>query len=269
MQTSVSNIPRPKEEIDGKFYKEEICKPSDEVDSNIDDFGDFESLRTSKDTISTIVQIPMEAQAVQFEADFTQFYAFEKEKEKDERLEDVDEFDDFQDFTSATSLQTPSVELFPSYEPQISNEEIKMVFETLFPKDLTLEEDFRTVPDLSQTPMLITNFDSDSALNFQWDNSEIRKYFLKSIGIDCRAISLQKNKNSSMPRFAATLGDVPLEPIKPVKTNVQQPNAIPIKEAKKVDTPKVTEVPVVEFDWNCPRTENPPDGRFIQIFSLF
>lgn len=246
---------------------ERIAIFQDDHNSSLDNFDDFESLRPSKNIISTIVQIPVEPLANQFKADFSQFAEFEEENKEIQSPDDFeDEFDDFQDFTSAPTLPAQAIETFPQYVPQISNisERIESVLKTMFPQDVAPEDDFVVVTNLDYTSILIKQVDSALALNFQWSNSDTRKYLLESIGVDSRGISLHENRNPSMPRFAANLGDVPLEPMKTIKSDVTQVKSM------ATDKPKIMDVPAVEFRWSSSScSENPLDGEFIQTLLCY
>ncbi|KAL5282580.1 AFTPH family protein [Megaselia abdita] len=207
-----------------------------------------------------------EPQAVQFEADFNQFSAFEDNNDTQIKSEEVeDEFDDFQDFTSAPALKSQDSELFPPYVPDTTNisERITSIIKIMFPEDSTPAENVEPVVKLGPSSMIINPVDSALALEFQWNKSEMRHFLMKSIGIDIRGADLHENWNPSMPRFAANLGAVPLEPLKPVKTDISQANPMPINEATNlqvVDPAKVSDIPVVEFNLNRFSTDNPLDG---------
>lgn len=233
---------------------------------------EFESLSLSKtNTITNVIQIPMEPHASHFEADFTQLSEFEEENKNVPNSDDFeDEFDDFQDFTSASAVTSQTNETFPQYSLQISNisERIASVLDMMFPQDAMPEENSSAVATLNQSSLIINQVDSALALDFKWDKSHIRKSLMASIGVDIRGSSLQENWNPSMPRFAANLGVVPLEPLKPVKSDV--PQVIPISTNEAIEPqvlvkPKILEVPAVEFDcWNSSSSsENPIVGKFV------
>ncbi|KAL5282579.1 AFTPH family protein [Megaselia abdita] len=264
IQTNIEDIEHKVKDI---IPKDEENENKVQNNSNLDDFDDFQSISISKNNISTIVKLPMEEpQAVQFEADFNQFSAFEDNNDTQIKSEEVeDEFDDFQDFTSAPALKSQDSELFPPYVPDTTNisERITSIIKIMFPEDSTPAENVEPVVKLGPSSMIINPVDSALALEFQWNKSEMRHFLMKSIGIDIRGADLHENWNPSMPRFAANLGAVPLEPLKPVKTDISQANPMPINEATNlqvVDPAKVSDIPVVEFNLNRFSTDNPLDA---------
>lgn len=253
-----------------------------------DDFGDFEEAPSK-------LQAPEVGNTLQDAA--TDF--------------DDDDFGDFNDFQPDTAsvsapVHTPLADIpkTTSFDLKSISERFKSILETAFPtngdddEDTSNEMGFTSKIDhlINGTTMHLKSFENAKALEHQWTNSTAKSVLIKALGIDGRNIvsaqtiikgvsvrikfcmSFQmygENWKSPLPRFAANLGYIALEPLKPVavdNSSVNNNNSRSVAPSKSneclnasstepaIRAERPPDVPAVQFDWNSAGLVNPLDG---------
>lgn len=144
--------------------------------------------------------------------------------------ENDDEFGDFNDYSVQSSC---NVDLPPNLDDTVK---------VMFPIFENLTEDY-VQEDLTSTNVIfvqLKDITDTPALLYQWNKSNSQSCLLQALNIDTRNILYGPRWNESMPRYAATLGFAPLEPVKSdVHPNIEADQELG----------QQTDIPSAEFDW--------------------
>ncbi|KAB0804008.1 hypothetical protein PPYR_00978 [Photinus pyralis] len=215
----------------------------DEDDKEISEI--LETELSNCTVVNDIKPVDVDASSPHSEGDFADFDVYKQDDEifegtsglaslnvEPEIPEDKvdEEFGDFNDYSVQSSC---SVDW-----PSNLDDTVKVMFPTL--ENITeefVDEDitsanviFVQLKDITDTP----------ALSYQWSKSSSQSCLLQALNIDTRNILYGPRWNESMPRYAATLGYAPLQPVKsdgPSGADVANESVQP------------AEIPSAEFDW--------------------
>lgn len=192
--------------------------------------------------VNDIKPVDVIASSPHLEADFADFHVYKHDDEifegtsglpslnvEPEILQDEfdEEFGDFNDYSVQSSC---SVDL-----PSNLDDTVKVMFPTL--ENITeefIDEDFTSANVIFVQLKDITD---THALSYQWSKSSSQGCLLHALNIDTRNILYGARWNESMPRYAATLGHTPLQPVKSDGPSSTDESVQP------------TEIPSAEFDW--------------------
>ncbi|XP_018334132.1 uncharacterized protein LOC108743169 [Agrilus planipennis] len=189
---------------------------------------------------------------------------------KEEQDKQDDDFDDFADFSSASNLSAttdPEVETPTFTFPKL--EEIELIIKEFFP----LEQQQEVVGYFSECNekddvilAQIRDVTDTKALVYKWAKSNSQSALFKALNIDMRNILYGPRWNETMPPFAATLGFVPLEPVKsdstvPPTSQESSINIPPNVPTDQIAEKEIEDVPSAQFDWNLAGLTNPLDSQ--------
>ncbi|KAK5649098.1 hypothetical protein RI129_003990 [Pyrocoelia pectoralis] len=144
--------------------------------------------------------------------------------------ENDDEFGDFNDYSVQSCC---NIDLPPDLDDTVK---------VMFPIFENLTEDF-VQEDFTSTNVIfvqLKDITDTPALLYQWSKSNSQSCLLQALNIDTRNILYGPRWNESMPRYAATLGFTPLEPVKS--------DVLPNIDAGQ-ELVQQTDIPSAEFDW--------------------
>ncbi|KAF2897122.1 hypothetical protein ILUMI_09043 [Ignelater luminosus] len=103
------------------------------------------------------------------------------------------------------------------------------------------------------------------ALSYQWSKSQGQSCLLKALNIDTRNILYGPRWNESMPRYAATLGFTPLEPVKSetlAQTSTESPAISASSHIPFNESVQQSDIPSAQFDWVSSGLTNPLESKY-------
>ncbi|KAF5292934.1 hypothetical protein FQA39_LY13814 [Lamprigera yunnana] len=135
----------------------------------------------------------------------------------------------------------------------IGVDKAKSIVASMFPSIEQQTEDFKEEILLSADSIFtqLKDITDTFALSYQWSKSCSQNFLLQALNIDSRNILYGPRWNETMPRYAATLGFAPLEPMKSDGNNKTN------SEASSHIVAEQTEIPKAEFDWVGSGLTNP------------
>ncbi|PNF36431.1 hypothetical protein B7P43_G15892 [Cryptotermes secundus] len=232
----------------GAFWTDSSCQSSRHLPqetSDVDDFGDFESVAMSEDF--AVFEGPVADGPIDNWAAATQPVPA--------AVHDGDDDYDFDEF------ETAPVSCVGLDDGELARK-LKMVINMLFPFNSSISLVEINVPPLAERLATVwcklQDMESSHALSYQWSGSAANKHLLLALGIDSRNILFGPRWNALVPRFAANLGFSPLEPM---RASGSSPTLLePAKELPLVETTaEEVVVPAAQFDWNSSGLVNPLD----------
>lgn len=172
----------------------------------------------------------------------------------------IDDYD-FDDFETA-EFQCAPVNCV-GFDNSKLTQKLQALIDILFPLTNSINFVEMSVAPLAERLatvwLKLQDMDHSHALSYQWSGSTTSKGLLVALGIDSRNILFGPRWNSSVPRFAANLGFIPLEPMQASHSSVT-----PQEPAKELATEEAateeTVVPAAEFDWINSGLVNPLDS---------
>lgn len=228
--------------------------------SDVDEFGDFESVAVTEEF--AVFESPTTDQPTASWATVTQPLSASGDQ-------DVDNNDDFDDFETAEVHCAPMGYVGMNQGELL--QKLQLLVNTLFPVASGLGLVEVNVPPLAENLasvwLKLRDVETSHALTYQWSGSSSNKSLLMALGIDSRNILFGPRWNTSVPRFAANLGFSPLEPVRASRSS-----PTPLEPAKELHhiqrseeptTSSATEetvVPAAQFDWNSSGLVNPLDS---------
>ncbi|XP_069681923.1 aftiphilin isoform X2 [Periplaneta americana] len=237
-----------------------ISKHLPQDSSDVDEFGDFESVGVTEEF--AVFESPITDQPTTSWATVTQPISVCDDQ-------DIDNNDDFDDFETAEVHCAPMGYVGLNQGELL--QKLQLLVNTLFPLASGLSLVEVNVPPLAENLaavwLKLRDVETSHALTYQWSGSSSNKSLLMALGIDSRNILFGPRWNTSVPRFAANLGFSPLEPVRASRSS-----PTPLEPAKELhhiqhseqpSTSSATEetlVPAAQFDWNSSGLVNPLDS---------
>ncbi|KAF5275169.1 hypothetical protein FQR65_LT04201 [Abscondita terminalis] len=224
--------------------EEEVQQLSDVIECELqpspdfdDDFADFDAFTNTPSTNSDVVKPINE---IMLEQPFG-FVQHDIENEVD------DDFGDFNNYSLTSQISQIDIEEVVSEKPE-------NVIMLMFPNIDEHVEDFHDENFIFNDIIFsqLKDITDTLALSYQWSKSNSQHFLLQALNIDTRNILYGPRWNESMPRYAATLGFTPLEPVKS-ETHASNGETI----SSHVELVEQTEIPLAEFDWVGSGLTNP------------
>ncbi|XP_037963366.2 uncharacterized protein LOC105382366 isoform X2 [Plutella xylostella] len=162
-----------------------------------------------------------------------------------EAVADDDDFGDFDDFQSVEvkpneAVQAPENPPSTSFQSiEIHNEAVEKVLSSIFEHDIegTEDEIVRTLDSsLGETWRQLKEIEVRQPYMINWNSSFGQKTLLKALCIDSRNILFGPKWQHNMPKYAANLTAAPLQPQKPVTSNLSTDALAADRVTSKPDT---------------------------------
>lgn len=200
-----------------------------EFDDGFADFNAFMNTPTTSDFERTINECSFENQ-----------YAIAQDDIED---------DDFGDFNNY-SLDSPNLQI-DIHGP----EKAESIVMLMFPKIEQQAEEYHEENFIFNDSIFcqLKDVTDTLALSYQWSKSNSQNFLLQALNIDTRNILYGPRWNESIPRYAATLGFTPLEPVKSETHNASNGETT----SSHSEVVEQTEIPLAEFDWVGSGLTNP------------
>ncbi|CAO1421412.1 unnamed protein product [Diamesa serratosioi] len=244
------------------------------LDDDDDDFKDFESaipVNRPLETHNFITPVATldSPDEFQFEADFSNFNAFESSEnattnlfnenvqgfspiietekvaeekiEQKEQLDDFDDDDDFGDFSDFTQAPAPIVQPplaqfdNESLLKTLKSTNLKEVIDMMFPQSQTErqqsldEEQHENVLTNNEFVKSLSDFDTTLALGYQYNNSSTSQSLVMALGIDARNILLHQWNSGSSSSMPRYAANLTFSPLEPMKPTISNSPMLPVK----------------------------------------